>query len=107
MEMATPSLSMASTQVVSLALQRVVDVAVRRCLGQRRDAAAGCRSIFAGPEFERSLSADQLAPLGPVFFGEQPSSGMCTNSGIAVVSIAVGVGQLQGLHQGVDVLRRN
>ena len=95
---------MASTQVVSLGHQRVGDVIA---LDVGLDGMLH-RLIadLAGTELERRLLGDQLAAFGGIFLGEQRRRGDLVELGIAVVGVAIGVGQLEGFHQGVNVVGR-
>ena len=61
---------------------------------------------LAWPEVERSQRADQLATLGRVLFREQTLRGNLCEFRVSVVGVTVGIGQLQGLNQRVQVLGR-
>ena len=51
---------------------------------------------LAGAELERRLFGDQLAALGGVLLAEQHGGGNLVELGVAVVGVAVGVGELEG-----------
>ena len=61
---------------------------------------------LARAEIQRRLFGDQLAPLRGVLLAKQHVGGNLVELGIAVVGVAVGIGQLQRFHQGVNVVGR-
>ena len=61
---------------------------------------------FAWTELERGIRPDQLAALIGILHREQRLHRYLDELGIAVVGVAVGVGQLHGFHQRMDIFGR-
>ena len=101
-----PSLSMASTQVVSLRHQSVVD------LGVRDVHLRGMLARLAVDQCPGRKSREACVPISlrrsaAYSFDSSVSGGNLVELGIAVVGVAIRVGQLQRFHQRCECTRRS
>jgi hypothetical protein len=103
MEIATPSLIDGVHAGGVFGEQRRVQLVVRQ-VGERTDAWAdwppSSRAGTRATRWGRSACAARRA----VLLGEQRSAGILVELRVAVVSVAVGIGQLQRFHHGVDIV---